>query len=198
MEELFEYLQSLYPLSPEIQAALVSRFTKETYRKNKPILREGEVCKWIGFVETGLVRICYDIPGSSEHILSFHKAGSMFCAVNSYATSLPSKVSVVSMDQTLLRKFRKSEMEWVCERYPAFNFHVRMIMEDQSSLLEDHYLLMTIPAKERFLNLQKNQSWLLTDKRIKGYHLADYLGIDKATFSRFRNGNQSKRNKTIQ
>ena len=186
MEELFEYLQSLYPLSPEIQAALVTRFTKETHRKNKLILREGELCNWMAFIEKGMVKICYDIPGGDERVISFHREGEVACSIKSYTNHLPSKVSIVSCDDTIIRKIRKIELESICERHPIFNVHLLKILEAQSILLEDHYILMTIPARDRLKKLESEFSWILEDKRIKDYMIASFLGIDRATLSRFR------------
>lgn len=188
MDELFHYLDTLYPLSPELRATLVTRTHKEVHRKNRTVLYSGHICDWIAFIEKGLVKVCYDIPGGDERIVSFHKEGEIVCAVKSFISAEPSKYSIVSMDETIIRKIRKTELEAVCEKHPSFNVHLRKIIEKQSLLLDDHYISLTLTAKERLTNLKHGKVWILDDKRIKDYAIADYLGIDKATFSRYRNG----------
>lgn len=191
MDELFQYLESLYPLSPELRAALVTRIPKETHRKNKTILHTGHFCDWIAFIEKGLVKVCYDRPDGDERIISFQRTGEVVCAIKSFTANAASKVSMISMDETVIRKIRKIELESICEKHPAFNIHVRKIIEAQTFLLEDHYLLLALPARERLKCLKNESSWMLKDKRIKNYNVADYLGVDKATFSRWKNEKQA-------
>ncbi len=186
MDDFFQYLESLYPLPPELRVALVTRTQKEIHRKNKTVLSAGQFCDWIGFIEKGLVKVCYDIPAGGEHVINFAKSGDIAFAVKSFSGNLPSKVSIVSMDETVIRKIRKIEIDAICERYPVFNAHLRKIVEQQLALIEDHYLLRTLSAKDRVAGLEAADSWILTDKRIRGYVIANYLGVEQSTYSKFR------------
>jgi CRP-like cAMP-binding protein len=188
MDEFFQYLSTLHPLSDDLKAALVSRTHKETHRKNKTILSSGQFCDWIAFIERGLVKVCYDLPRGGEHVINFARTGEIALAVKSFSSKLSSNVSIISIDETITRKILKVEIDAVCERHPAFNVHLRKIMEQQSALIEDHYLLLTLPARERVAKLKADNSWILSDDRIKGYVVADYLGIEQSNYSRFRNG----------
>jgi hypothetical protein len=51
MDEFFQYLAMLHPLSDELKAALVGRVHKETFRKNRPLLSVGDKGDWIAFIE---------------------------------------------------------------------------------------------------------------------------------------------------
>lgn len=186
MDEFFTYLDSLSPLSPELRAVLVGRLSKESFRKNRPLLSMGQVCDWIGFIEKGLVRVCYDIPNGDERIISFARVGDIVCAIKSFTAGVESRVSVVSMDDTVLRKLRRVEVESICEKHPSFNVHVRKMIERQTNLLEDHSMMLSLPMRHRLVVLKG--SWILEDKRIKDYQVADYLGIDKGSLSRWRHG----------
>ncbi len=53
---------------------------------------------------------------------------------------------------------------------------------------EDHVILLAMPPKERYKKIQEEYPWILTDRRIKDYMVAAYLGIDKTTLSKYRNG----------
>ena len=188
MEELFQYLISLAPLPAEIQAALVTRTVKETYRTGKALLAAGDLCNWIVHIESGLVKVGYDVPGGDERIVHFAKTGDAVFGVGSFTTGNPSKFSLVAIERSVVRKIYKSEVDDLISRFPVFHVHVRKIIEAHTQLIEDHYLLHLLPAKERYLNLIQSKSWLLSDRRIKDYMIADYLGFGRSTFSRFRNG----------
>lgn len=186
MEELFNAMEAMHPLSDEIRAALVGRCHKFTFRKNVPLLRTGEACDWIAFIEKGLVKCCYDISGGQERIICFLRAGELTCATSSFHALAPSRLSIVALDETVIRKISRVEAEAVAEKFPVFHTHLRKITELQSSQLEQHYLLHAEPAKERLAKLPSLCGWMLKDKRIKQYMIADYLGVDRATVSRWK------------
>lgn len=185
MDELFQYLETLHPLSDELKAALVGRLHKETYRRNRPLLSIGQTCDWLAFIERGLAKLCYDIPGGRERIVCFLRPGEVACSISSFQDQQPSRFSIVPLDETVIRKLRKSEADSIASRHPNFHFHLRRITEVQAKHLELHYLLNTEHAKDRLSKLPELCGWMLKDKRIKQYMIADYLGIDHGTMSRW-------------
>ncbi|MES2373453.1 MAG: Crp/Fnr family transcriptional regulator [Bacteroidota bacterium] len=189
MDEFFQYLSELYPLSDELKAALVGRVQKETYRKNRPLLNAGNFCDWIAFIETGLVKVCYDTPGGEEKIISFAKTGEMTCSIKSFTNNQLSKLAIISLDETIIRKIRKIELEAICERFSEFNIHLRKIIASQSGLIEEYSIFQALTAKEKMQMLREEKEWMLKDKRLKAYMISNYLGIDQATFSRLKYGN---------
>lgn len=110
----------------------------------------------------------------------------MVCSIGSFTTGLPSKFSVVAIDETVARKIRKTELDDICRRFPVFHEYVRKIIEGQTLTLENHYMRFTLPARERLRRLSREDSWVLADKRIKDYMVASFLGMDRATYSRVR------------
>lgn len=187
MNEFFQYLDAQYPLNPEIRAALVTRLRKETIRKNRPLLTIGGYCDWFAFIERGLVKVCYDLgSGHHERIISFHRAGEITCSIRSYNHDIPSKVSIIALDETVVWKLPKLEADAIAQRHPDFHIHLRRLTELQTTVIEDHYLLLAEPPRQRLENLSQQFGWMLKDRRIKKYMIADYLGIDKANFSKWR------------
>jgi hypothetical protein len=94
----------------------------------------------------------------------------------------------VATETTTIRKIRKSASEELPARFHVFHVHIRKISEHHAQLLEEHYLQFILSQKERVLQFLVSNSWILKDKRIKDYMVASYLGIDRATYSRFRKG----------
>ncbi|MEB3059534.1 hypothetical protein, partial [Parvimonas sp. D9] len=74
------------------------------------------------------------------------------------------------------------------QKFPGFYINALRVTEQYYARSEDHVILLSMPPKDRFLKLQLDYPWILNDKRIKDYMLADYLSISKATLSRFRHG----------
>jgi CRP-like cAMP-binding protein len=185
MDELFQYLETLHPLSDELKAALVGKTHRETYRKNRPLLRIGDTADWIGYIEKGFAKLCYDTTGGRERIVSFLKTGEMACSMSSFHSQTPSRFAIVALDDTIIRRIPRREAEAVAEKYPTFHRHLRKITEEQSSQLESHYLLISEPAKDRLTNFPERFGWMLKDKRIKDYMIADFLGVHRVTLGKW-------------
>ncbi len=161
MEELLKLLESFHPVATELQLFLLHNLPKEVHRANKPILEEGQVCDWVAFVEKGLLKIYYECDDLTERIVWFHKEGDVMGSMKSYYSGQPSKLTIRTMEETHIRKIRKSDLEAL--------------------------MLLAMPPKERYKKIKEEYPWILKDARIKDYMLAAYLGMDKATLSRYRN-----------
>ena len=61
MLELFQYLNSIYPLTPEVQSYLMQALKKRELAANTYWLREGDVCNRIAFIEKGLMKVFYHL-----------------------------------------------------------------------------------------------------------------------------------------
>jgi len=188
MEELLKLLETFHPVDPQLQLYLLHNLPKETHRAKKVILDEGQVGDWIAFVEKGLLKIYYENEDTSERIIWFHKEGDIIGSMKSYYSGQPSKLIVRAMEETHLRKIKKTELETLMQKFPGFYINALRVTELYYARSEDHVILLSMPPKERYKKLQSDYPWMLTDKRIKDYMLADYLSISKATLSRFRNG----------
>ncbi len=185
MDELFQYLSTLHPLSDEMKAALIGRVHRESFRKNRPLLSVGQPGDWLAYIEKGFAKLCYDIPGGHERIICFLKTGEMASSMSSYHSFEPSRLAIVALDETIIRKISRKDAEAIAEKHPSFHTHLRKITELQSIHLESHYLLISEPAKDRLAKLPELCGWMLKDRRIKQYMIADYLGVDRATMSRW-------------
>ena len=188
MEELLKLLETFHPVDPQLQLYLLHNLPKETHRAKKVILSEGQVADWIAYVEKGLLKIYYENEDGSERIVWFHKEGDIIGSMKSYYTAQPSKLIIKAMEETHLRKIKKNDLEALMQKFPGFYINGLRVTEQYYARSEDHVILLSMPPIERYKKVQADYPWLLSDKRIKDYMLADYLSISKATLSRFRNG----------
>lgn len=188
MEELLKLLEIFHPVATELQIFLLHHLPKEIHRANKNILEEGQVCDWVAFVEKGLLKIYYECEDMSERIVWFHKEADVIGSMKSFYREEPSKLTIRTLEETHIRKIRKSELNALYEKFPEFNINGRRITEEYYSLSEDHVILLAMPPKEKFNKLKADYPWILDDPRIKDYMLAAYLGIDRTTLSKYRNG----------
>ncbi|MES2331318.1 MAG: Crp/Fnr family transcriptional regulator [Bacteroidota bacterium] len=185
MEELLKLLESFHPVAQELQLFLLHNLPKEAHRANKNILYKDDICDWVAFVEKGLLKIYYECEDKSERIVWFHKEGDVIGSMKSYFSGQPSKLIIRTMDETVIRKIRKVELDQLMMKFPEFNINARKITELYYSMSEDHVILLAMPPKDRYRKLKAEYPWILKDPRIKSYMVAQYLGIDGSTYSKY-------------
>ena len=114
-------LNGWFPMSPELQVALMHRIKKEVHRKNKYILRVGEVCDWVAFIETGICKVSFEPDNGIERVIGFFREGDMVGSMKSFYEYSPSRISIRTIEETHLRKIPKIKLEAIYEKYLEFN-----------------------------------------------------------------------------
>jgi CRP-like cAMP-binding protein len=89
MNNLLKLFQSIIPLSEEIKTALAFYLKIEQFEKKTHLLKEGQICNNIYFIEQGLVRSYYTKDGN-EICSWFMKEGDVIISVDSFYNRKPS------------------------------------------------------------------------------------------------------------
>src|ERR1700743_605929 len=84
-----DFLDKVFPLSDQIRARLNSIIRMETFKKKEFLLREGQTCNHIYFIEKGLIRIYY-LKDGLEICSGLLSEGGMAIAVRSFFKREPS------------------------------------------------------------------------------------------------------------
>jgi len=184
MLELFQYLNSIYPLTPEVQSYLLQALKKRELSANSFWLREGDVCNRIAFIEKGLMKVFYNVH-DKEIVIWFNKECDIIISVKSFFKQVPSKLAIKSIEPATVHYIDLKDLEYIYKRYTDFNINARKITEEYYCISEDHLMLMHLPAKERYQLLIKQFPWM--QKRIKDKYLAAYLGITNVALSKLKN-----------
>jgi CRP-like cAMP-binding protein len=183
MLELFQYLNSIYPLTAEIQSYLMQALKKRELPSNAYWLREGDVNNRIAFIEKGLVKIFYNL-NDKEIVVWFNKEQDIIISVKSFFKQTPSQLAIRTIEPTILHYIEYKDLEYIYRKYTDFNINARKITEEYYCTSEDHLMLMHLPPKERYFALRAQHPWM--EKRIKGKYLAGYLGITNVALSKFK------------
>jgi CRP-like cAMP-binding protein len=187
MLELFHYLNSIYPLTPEVQMYIMQALKKRDLPANYYWLREGDVCNKIAFIEKGLVKIFYTLD-DKEIIVWFNKENDITISVKSFFNQQPSQLSIKTIEPTIINYIDFKDLDYIYEKYACFNINARKITEQYYCLSEDHLMLMHFPPRERYHELLRQFAWM--EKRLTDKYLAAYLGITNVALSKFKNGDK--------
>jgi CRP-like cAMP-binding protein len=187
MIALFGFLNSLYPLPDEAQAAMMKVMTEKKLRKGQHLLKEGEVCKHLTFIKRGLLKVYFDRDGK-EVALWYNKEMDAVLSVQSFYSQMPSELSIKCEEDCELFLVPYSEVENLYDRHPIYNRHGRLILQHYYSLSEAHVKLLLKTPRQRYEAIKIMYPWMVDGSRLTDKMLADYLGIYKTTLSRYRNG----------
>lgn len=186
MEQLLNYLNSIYPLSPELAEYLknILKFTELV--KKEYLLKAGRTCENVWFIEKGLAR-CFYVKDDVELSSWFMKEGDVIFSVKSFYTQKPSYESIQLLEDSSLYYVTYKELQYIYNNFLEFNF-VRGVLTEKYYMLSEErtYSIRMQKAHERYNYLLEYHPDLI--QRVASKYLASYLGISEETLSRIRAG----------
>lgn len=100
-------------LSLDLFRRLVGECDEVILKKKEYLLRQGQVCSFIGFVETGVLRSYIEKEGE-DYISDFHFQGSFATSYRSFLTIEASVGSIQALENSVLYCLSKSNYDQLC------------------------------------------------------------------------------------
>lgn len=181
MEKLLQFLQSIHPLSQGLLQYLSDHIGYKELPRKEYLLRSGQVCRHICFIESGLLR-CFYIHNGSEVCSWFMKEGDVIISVESFFKQQASYESIQTLENCQLYFISYDHLQYAYKHFPEINFIARVLTEKYYALSEQRlYGIRMQRAHERYLNLLKNFPEIIS--RVPSKYIASYLGITEVTLS---------------
>lgn len=154
------------------------------FAKGQMILREGEVCKNIYYIERGLVRQFYFKKGNevTEHMAV---EGNVVMCIESLFKEEPTRLQIEALEPVMIYAMPKARLEEVAMHNVNIQILYRKILEESLILSQVHAdLLRFETAKDRYLRMCKISPQVTL--RAKLVYIASYLQMTPETLSRVR------------
>lgn len=184
MNPLKTFIQSKVSLSEVEWSEFEKLLQTKHVGKKDHFLQEGQLCKQIGFIVSGYVRLYY--MKDDEEITKDFNFENMFCgSYASFSMQQPSLFNIVAMEDLELITFGRDHLYRMAEKYVSIERLLRKNMEFmfiRKELREASFLLDD--AQERYRKLLKDEPDMI--QRVPLKYLASYLGISAETLSRVR------------
>ena len=103
-------------------------FQPKKLRKKRFLLGEEDVCKYIAFVEKGLLRSFVIDEKGSEHVLRFSLEGWWVSDLSSFLTGEPSKFNIEALQDCELLMISRSGWDQLLEKIPVFERFFRILI----------------------------------------------------------------------
>jgi CRP-like cAMP-binding protein len=184
LENLKIMMQSIVEMDDEVWEASKHYFKLKHLNKKQYFLKQGEVCKYLGFVDKGYTRLFYDLK-NAEVTKDFNTEYQFCGSYASFIAETPSHFNVIAMEPLEVWIINKQQLLELTEQFSCWQKFLRIVMERLFISKEDREaLFLTTTPEERYeLMVSENPDWL---KRIPLKYLASYLGLTPETISRVR------------
>lgn len=184
-ELLFKKFDEKIQLTDEEKQTCKSFFAPKKLRKKQYLLQEGDPCRYIAFVEKGILRSYTVDDKGNEHIVQFAFEGWWISDQYSFFTGEPSTYNIDALEDCELLLLTKQTEEELMQRVPKLERYFRILL--QNSLISTQRRLiasLSKSAEERYLEII--QSCPDIPQRVPQHMMASFLGITPETLSRIR------------
>ena len=155
-----------------------------SFRKGELLVREGQVCDKLFFIEQGMVRSFY-YKEVKDITISFSLSGEFITSMSGFITQKPTYENIEALEDCMVLEFAKEKLNDLFVREPAWVTIYRQILEEYYVKLEEHLIFSKFKtAKERYLELISEKPQIIKTASIG--QIASFLGINIETLSRIR------------
>ncbi len=160
-------------------------FVPKKFRKKQFLLHEGDVCRHIGFVNSGCLREYTIDNKGTEHIIQFAIEDWWVSDLNSFLSGEPAEFNIDALQDSEILLLEKSARHNLLNECPKMERFFRILIE--SNHVANHKRIansLSASAEERYLKFIKTYPELF--EQIPQNHIASYLGITPQSLSRIR------------
>ena len=184
MTGFIQFANHLSPLDKGANDDLLHQLKTKTLDKGDHLLRNGEVCRNIYFIDKGLVKTYFN-KEDKEFIMRFFPENSMFTVLDSFFTQIASTYAVKALEETSITYISKPGMDELCKTHHCMEtFFRKLIFLGSINMMKRISEMLEENGTERYNNFVEENNPLM--QRISLGDLANYLGITQVSLSRIR------------
>lgn len=184
-EVLFEHIDKKITLTKEEENKLMPFFIPKKYRKRQYVLQQGDICKYIVFVEKGMLRSYQVDDKGNEHVIQFAPEGWWIADNYSFLTGSPSSYDIDVLEDAEVLLITQTAMEEMLQAIPVMERYMRILMQNSLISMQNRIACTLVSnAEERYQGVLKALPNIA--QRVPQHMLASFLGITPETLSRVR------------
>lgn len=165
--------------------------TPKKIRKRQYLLQEGDVCKFIAFVEHGTMRSYTVDEKGAEHIVQFALEGWMISDLYSFLTAEPATYNIDALENCELALISKSSHEKLLASMWNYEKFIRLQVTNAYIAMQKRITsIISYTLDERYAYF--NALYPDIVQRVPQHMIASYMGLTAETLSRVRRRNLNK------
>lgn len=184
MDNLLKYIRSLTHFSDASWELLQSALTKREFRKNEWLLKEGQVCNTLFYIDKGYCKSHYEMDGVVKNT-GFFFENEIATNMDSFGSGQESKFNIVACEPVTVILFDKQKLFETAKQASEIEILGRNCIRQFATKQEEFSTLFKLyAARERLEYLETRYPEIL--QRVSLSQLASFLGVARETLSRIR------------
>jgi len=184
-DRYFQEFCKKIPLLEEEQEFIKTYLTVKKIRKRQYLLQEGDICKYVAFVEKGALRLYRVNEDGSEHIVWFALEGAFMTDLYSFLTNEPCTYNIDAIEDSELVLITKAASDELRKRSPQYQEFIFQATSEAYIQLEKRITsTISLSVEERYKELTSNYPDII--QRLPQHMIASYMGLNPETLSRVR------------
>ncbi|OXA88289.1 Crp/Fnr family transcriptional regulator [Flavobacterium hercynium] len=160
-------------------------FKQKLIPKKNFLLREGEICKFEGFVTKGLFRVYHIDKNGFEQILYFAIENWWITDIDSFTAETPSQLFIEALEDSEVLIISKKDKEFAYANLPQIEKLFRVMTQKTHVALQRRMIdNLSKTAESRYIEFTEKYPQLL--QRLSNIQIAAYLGITNVFLSNIR------------
>ena len=181
--DLEKFITNYVTPSPVEMEEIANKFKSKVVKKNDYLLKEGDTCKDLVFVQKGCLRLYY-IKEDIEISVWFAFPQSSAIEIYSFISGKPSNYFLQAIEDSEVMFLPKAALNKLYQSQPKMQEMMRNFWEEVILTLVNRFTaLQKDSAEKRWLDLLNTPAYL---ERIPQKYLASFIGVTPTSLSRIR------------
>jgi CRP-like cAMP-binding protein len=184
MDLLIQTIKDQILISEKEILLIEKLFHKKFYGKGEHLLSAGEICRYIIFIESGLVRY-YTNNNGAEPTHYFNKEGEFVCDYTSFLPQAPSNAYIQALEDTVVYRISAEGIQRFYRELTNGERFGRIALEKVFvNVISQVVSFYSDNPENRYLKFLADYPGLV--QRIPQYYIATYVGVKAPSLSRIR------------
>ena len=190
-EILIQNILNHITLSKKELDSFCSLFNQKEVHKKNFLLREGEICKFEGFVIKGLFRVYHIDSNGFEQVLYFAQESWWITDIDSFTNEKPSQLYIQALEDSEVLLISKKDKEFAYNNIPKIEKLFRVMTQKTHIALQRRMIdNLSKTADQRYMDFIEKYPNLF--QQLTNVQIAAYLGISHEFLSKIRRKIASK------
>jgi len=166
-------------------------FNQKEVQKKHFLMREGDICKFEGFVTKGLFRVYHIDSNGFEQVLYFAQENWWITDIDSFTNETPSQLYIQALEDSEVLLISKKDKEFAYINIPKIEKLFRVMTQKTHIALQRRIIdNLSKTADQRYIDFIQKYPTLF--QRLTNVQIAAYLGISHEFLSKIRRKIASK------